>query len=181
MERSIVSIVKGTDAETIIAWGTNPGPAVIAKNRKQLGITIPLYNSHGVASKKFIELAGDSAEGTFLPAGKLLIVDQLADSDPQKKVLSEYKAGYETAFNSPSNTFGGHAYDAFWIAVKAFENVIANNAEPTKEAIRAEIEKLQGFVGTGGIFNFSTDDHNGLTKEGFVMVEIEGGDWKLAE
>lgn len=173
--------IKGTDAQAIIAWGTNPGPAVIAKNRKQLGITVPLYNSHGVASKKFIELAGDSAEGTFLPAGKLLIVDQLPDSDPQKMVLSGYKADYEAAFNSPSNTFGGHAYDALWIAVKAFENALANKLEPTKENIRAEIEKLQGFVGTGGIFNFSAEDHNGLTKDGFVMVEIEGGDWKLAE
>lgn len=173
--------IKGTDAQAIIAWGTNPGPAVIAKNRKQLGITIPLYNSHGVASKKFIELAGDSAEGTFLPAGKLLIVDHLADSDPQKKVLSEYKADYESTFNSPANTFGGHAYDAFWIAVKAFENVVKNSGEPTKGAIRDEIEKLQGFVGTGGIFNFSPEDHNGLTKEGFVMVEIKGGDWTLAE
>jgi branched-chain amino acid transport system substrate-binding protein len=168
--------IKGTDAEAIICWGTNPGPAVVAKNRKQLGITIPLYNSHGVASKKFIELAGDSAEGTFLPAGKLLVVDQLAADDPQRKLLNEYKTNYEKKFGGSANTFGGHAYDAFKIAVMALEKADKNGT-----AIRDEIEKITGFVGTGGIFNFSANDHNGLTKDGFVMVEISGGNWKLAE
>lgn len=168
--------IKGTDAEAIISWGTNPGPAVVAKNRKQLGITIPLYNSHGVASKKFIELAGDAAEGTFLPAGKLLVVDQLAADDPQRKLLSEYKTSYESKFGGSVNTFGGHAFDAFKIAVMALENADKNGT-----TVRDEIEKITGFVGTGGIFNFSADDHNGLTKDGFVMVEISGGDWKMAE
>ncbi len=168
--------IKGTDAEAIICWGTNPGPAVVAKNRKQLGITIPLYNSHGVASKKFIELSGDAAEGTYLPAGKLLIVDQLAANDPQRELLSEYKTNYEKKFGGSVNTFGGHAYDAFKIAVMAIEKADKNGT-----AIRDEIEKITGFVGTGGIFNFSAGDHNGLTKDGFVMIEISGGDWKLAE
>ena len=148
----------------------------MAKNRKQLGITIPLYNSHGVASQKFIELSGDAAEGTFLPAGKLLVVDQLAADDPQRKLLSEYKTSYESKFGGSVNTFGGHAFDAFKIAVMALENADKNGT-----AVRDEIEKITGFVGTGGIFNFSADDHNGLNKDGFVMVEISGGDWKMAE
>lgn len=178
--------IKGSDAEAIICWGTNPGPAIIAKNRKQLGVTIPLYNSHGVASPKFIELAGDAAEGTFLPAGKLIVVDQLPDSDPQKEVLSKYKADYEGRFGAGTiNTFGGHAYDAFKIAVMAIENAAK---EGTKKAgkvdratIRNEIERIKGFYGTGGVFNFSAEDHNGLTKDGFVMVEIKNGNWSLAE
>jgi branched-chain amino acid transport system substrate-binding protein len=178
--------IKGTDAQAIICWGTNPGPAIIAKNRKQLGITIPLYNSHGVASPKFIELAGDAAEGTFLPAGKLIVLDQLPASDPQREVLSQYKTDYESRFGAGTiNTFGGHAYDAFKIAVMAIENAAK---EGTREAgkvsratIRDEIEKIKGFYGTGGIFNFSPQDHNGLTKDGFVMVEIRDGNWKLAE
>ncbi|UCF32143.1 MAG: ABC transporter substrate-binding protein [bacterium] len=174
--------IKGTDAEAIICWGTNPGPAVIAKNRKQLGITIPLYNSHGVASKTFIELSGDAAEGTFLPAGKLLVVDQLDDSDPQKALLQKYKTDYESKFGGAANTFGGHAYDAFMIAVQAMEKALpAGGGKPSHDAIRAEIEKIQGFVGTGGIFNFSPEDHNGLTKDGFVMVQIKDGDWSMVD
>jgi branched-chain amino acid transport system substrate-binding protein len=178
--------IKGSDAEAIICWGTNPGPAIIAKNRKQLGVTIPLYNSHGIASPKFIELAGDAAEGTFLPAGKLIVVDQLPDSDPQKEILSKYKADYEGRFGAGTiNTFGGHAYDAFEIAVMAIENAakegVRKAGKVDRATIRDEIEKIKGFYGTGGVFNFSAEDHNGLTKDGFVMVEIKNGDWSLAE
>ncbi|GBE15761.1 MAG TPA: ABC transporter substrate-binding protein [Proteobacteria bacterium] len=173
--------IKGTDAEAIICWGTNPGPAVIAKNRKQLGITIPLYNSHGVASKKFIELSGGAAEGTFLPAGRLLVADQLPDSDPQKAVLVGYRDNYEKRFGGSVSTFGGHAYDAFNIAVQALRNLSDKKMDPTRGAIRSAIEKIHGFVGTGGVFNFSPEDHNGLTQDDFVMIKIENGSWKLAE
>ena len=178
--------IKGSAAEAIVCWGTNPGPAVIAKNRVQLGITIPLYNSHGVASPKFIELAGGAAEGTFLPAGKLLIVDQLADTDPQKAVLAEYKADYEGKFGVGTvNTFGGHAYDALKVAVMAIGNAAKAGSRKAgmvdRATIRDEIEKIQGFYGTGGVFNYSDKDHNGLTKDGFVMVEIKNGTWNLAE
>jgi len=169
--------IKGTDAQALISWGIGPAPVQIAKNRKQLGITIPLYNSHGVASPRFIAGAAGAAEGTFLPAGKLIVVDQLADDDPQKGVLSKYKKDYESKFGAGTiNTFGGHAYDAFMIAVMALEKADKNGTD-----LRDEIEKITGFVGTGGIFNFSAEDHNGLTKDGFVMVEISGGKWKLAE
>ena len=169
--------IKGTDAQALISWGIGPAPVQIAKNRKQLGITIPLYNSHGVASPRFIAGAAGAAEGTFLPAGKLIVVDQLAADDPQKGVLSKYKKDYESKFGAGTiNTFGGHAYDAFMIAVMALEKADKNGTD-----LRDEIEKITGFVGTGGIFNFSAEDHNGLTKDGFVMVEISGGKWKLAE
>ncbi|HXC92906.1 MAG TPA: ABC transporter substrate-binding protein, partial [Geobacteraceae bacterium] len=83
--------IKGSKAEAIICWGTNPGPAIVTRNVKQLGIKIPLYQSHGVASKKYIELAGpDNAEGVLLPAGKLAIYDKLKPSDPQFKLLKDY-------------------------------------------------------------------------------------------
>jgi branched-chain amino acid transport system substrate-binding protein len=172
--------IKGTDAQAIICWGTNPGPAVVAKNRKELGITIPLYNSHGVASMAFIEGSEGAAEGTYLPAGKLLIVDQLAADDPQKKVLADYKTTYEKKWGGSVNTFGGHAYDAFKLAVMAIEKAAAGG-EVTHDSIRDQLEKITGFVGTGGIFNFSASDHNGLTKDGFVLVQIVDGNWKLAE
>lgn len=172
--------IKASDAEAVICWGTNPGPAVVAKNRKQLGITIPLYNSHGVASKKFIELAEGAAEGTILPAGFLLVVDQLADDHPQKKVLADYKAAYEAKFGGSVNTFGGHAYDAFKLAVMAIE-AAAKSGEVTHASIRDELEKITGFVGTGGVFNFSAEDHNGLTKDGFALVGIKDGNWTLVK
>jgi branched-chain amino acid transport system substrate-binding protein len=173
--------VKGTDAEALVCWGTNPGPGIIAKNRKQLGLAIPLYNSHGVAARKFIEVAGDSADGTFLPAGKLIIADQLPDSDVQKKALIKYKTDYEGRYREPVNTFGGHGYDAWWMAVDAIRAAAAGGGEVTRAKVRDELEKITGFAGTAGTFNMSPADHNGLGKDSFVMVTIEKGDWKLVK
>jgi len=165
--------IKGTDAKAVICWGTNPGPAVVTRNMKQLGMKIPLIQSHGIANKKFIELAGDSANGVILPAGRLIVADQLPDSDPQKKVLLKYIADFNKKYNDLS-TFGGHAYDSLHILFAALKK-----SGPDKVKLRKEIENTKKFVGTGGIFTYSPNDHNGLNANAFVMVTIDKGDWKL--
>ena len=168
--------IKGTDAQAIVVWGTNPGPAVVARNRVQLKITLPVYMSHGVASKKFIELAGpENAEGIFLPAGRLLVEGQLPAGHPQKKVLAEYIKEYEQRFKQPVSTFGGHAWDAVMLTAQAIRS--AKSAELA--AIRDALEKIRGFQGTAGTFNFSPEDHGGLTEEAFVMVRIVKGEWEM--
>jgi branched-chain amino acid transport system substrate-binding protein len=167
--------IKGTNPDAIVCWGTNPGPAVIARNRVQLGIKTPLYNSHGVASKKFIELAEGTAEGTMLPAGRLIVASQIPDDNPQKQLLLDYTKEYESKFNSAVSTFGGHAWDALMLVKQAIEN--GDSAEPQK--IRDNLEKIRGFVGTGGIFDFSPEDHNGLDETAFEMVIIKDGDWQI--
>lgn len=168
--------IKERNPDAIICWGTNPGPAVIAKNRVQLGIETPLYMSHGVASKKFIELAGDAAEGLMLPAGRLIVAEQIPDDHPQKQVLMTYKQGYERTFESPVSTFGGHAYDAIGLLTVAMQ--LSDN-ETSPEALRDGLEKIDSFIGTAGIFKLSPEDHNGLDATAFEMITIENGDWKI--
>ncbi|GAB7082190.1 ABC transporter substrate-binding protein [Megalodesulfovibrio paquesii] len=172
-----LTAIKDKNPDAIICWGTNPGPAVVARNRQQLGITIPLYQSHGVASKKFIELAGDAAEGLLLPAGRLIVAEQIPADHPQKAVVVGYSKEYEDTFKSPVSTFGGHAWDALTLIAEAAK--LGNSVEP--QALRDNIEKLQNIVGTAGVFSFSPQDHNGLTLDAFTMVKIEGGAWKLVE
>lgn len=166
--------IKGTDAQAVICWGTNPGPAIIAKNMKQLGIALPLINSHGIANLSFITLAGDAANGVIFPAGKLLVADQLADSDPQKAVLLQYKKDFEAKYGAGNaNTFGGHAYDALTMVVKALGSAGADKAK-----IRDYIEtNIKNFAGTGGVFTMSPTDHNGLAKGAFVMIKIVDQKW----
>ncbi len=166
--------IKGSNAGAIVCWGTNPGPAIVAKNIVQLGITIPLIQSHGVASPKYIEYAGDAANGNVLPTGKILVLDQLGGSDPQGPVLLEYKTKYEETFNSPVSGFGGYAWDAMGIIANALKEAGADRAK-----LRDSIEKTTGYVGVSGIFNLTAEDHNGLTKDAFVMVIIENGTWKI--
>ncbi|UCG13432.1 MAG: ABC transporter substrate-binding protein [Deltaproteobacteria bacterium] len=161
----------------IVCWGTNPGPAVVAKNMRQLGIRIPLYQSHGVASKKFIELAGEAANGIVLPTGKISVTKNLPDSDPQKATLMKYITDYEAKYNSAVSGFGGYAWDGLQILAQALEKAGNDRAK-----IRDEIEKLTNYVGVSGIFRFSPQDHNGLTKEeAFVMVKIANGDWQVIQ
>ena len=167
--------IRNTAPEAIICWGTNPGPAVVARNRMQLGLTIPLYMSHGVASDKFIELAGEAAEGLILPAGRLTAVDQVADDHPQKSVLKDYVANYTQKFNAPISSFGGYAHDAFLLVAEAVTK--GGSAKPAD--IRDNLEKISGLAGTTGIYTYSTDNHNGLDEDAFFMVTIENGAWKV--
>lgn len=168
--------IKGSKAEAIICWGTNPGPAIVTRNVKQLGIKIPLYQSHGVASKKYIELAGaDNAEGVTLPAGKLAIFDKLKKNDPQYKLLKQYDVSYKKAVNAEASTFGGYAYDAFLM----IDEVLKKGAS-TPEQIRDSLEKVKKLVSVSGIFNMSSTDHNGLDLSAFEMVKIVKGDWEIA-
>jgi branched-chain amino acid transport system substrate-binding protein len=168
--------IRGTDAQAVICWGTGPAPALVAKNMKQLAITIPLIQSHGAASKKFIELAGDAGEGIIMPAGKLTIWSQLPDTDPQKAVCKEYATKYTAKFKAPESSFGGYAYDAMNMLLKALQKA---EGDPAK--IRDELEKIQKFVGISGVFNMSPEDHNGLTPEAFVMVKISNGQFKMID
>ena len=163
--------------QAIVNPGFGQGPAIVTRNAKQLGITLPLYQSHGVASKSFIELAGDAAEGVRLPAAALLVADKLPDSDPQKKVVVAYTEKFTKATGQPVSTFGGHAYDGLFILVEAMKR--AKSTDPKK--IRDEIEKTKGFIGTGGVFNMSPTDHMGLDLSAFKMLEIRKGDWTLID
>lgn len=168
--------IRGTDAEAVLNFGFGAAPAIVTKNAAQLGLDMPIYQSHGVASKKFIELAGDAAEGVRLPAAALVVAEQLPDSDPQKSVLMDYKTKYEAAYGSVS-TFGGHAYDGLFIALNAIDRA----GSLDKEKIRAEIENTKGFIGTGGVFNMGPDDHLGLDLDAFKMLEIRDGGWTIVK
>ena len=166
--------IRDSGAQAILNFGFGTGPAIVTKNLRQLGIDLPLYQSHGVASKKYIELAGAAAESVRLPAAALQVPEKLADTDPQKPALLAYTRKYEAAHGDVS-TFGGHAYDALFIAVEAIKRAGTTD----KAKVRDEIEKTQGFPGTAGIFNMSPQDHMGLGLDAFKLLEIRSGDWTI--
>lgn len=176
MTSQLTKIKNTAGIQAVINPGFGQGPAIVTRNYAQLGMTAtPFYQSHGVASKSFIDLAGAAAEGVRLPAAALLVGDKLPDSDPQKKVVVDYKKTYEDTAKQPVSTFGGHAYDGLFILVDAMKR--ANSTDPKKT--RDEIEKTKGFVGTGGIVTMSPTDHLGLDLTAFKMLEVKNGDWTL--
>src|SRR4051812_17252366 len=178
MTPQLTNIKSKAGVQAVINPGFGQGPAIVTRNYKQLGIAVPLYHGHGVATKQFIELATPAAaEGARLPAAALLVAEKLPDSDPQKKVVVSYKQTYESKTGQPVSAFGGHMYDGLMILAGAFERAKSTD----KAKVRDEIEKTKGFIGTGGVVNMSASDHLGLDLTAFRMLEIRNGDWTLAQ
>ena len=168
--------IKGTPGlKAVVNPGFGQGPAIVTRNYQQLGVAVPLYQSHGVASKQFIDLAGPAAEGVRLPAAALLVADKLDPADPQKPVVVNYARSYQEKTGQPVSTFGGHAYDGLMILVQAMQRASGFD----KAKVRDEIEKTKGYIGTGGIVNMTPADHMGLDLTAFRMLEIRNGDWTL--
>lgn len=168
--------IRGTDAQALVVWAIPPGAATVTKNAADIGLKTPIFQSHGIGNLDFITLSGPASNGVTFPVGKLLVASSLPDSDAQKKVLLEYTSAYEKAYGKFPTTFGGHAWDAFWLAVKALEK-----AGPDPKGIRAALEQLKEFVGITGVFSFSAQDHNGLDKRAVTMVTIADGKWVPAK
>jgi branched-chain amino acid transport system substrate-binding protein len=173
MTPQLTNIKAKSGLQAVLNPGFGQGPAIVTRNFKQLGFTVPLYQSHGVASKGFIDAAGDAAEGVRLPAAALLVADKLPDSDPQKAVVVGYTKDFVAYAKQPVSTFGGHAYDGLNILVEAIKRA----GSLSGEKIRDEIEKTKGFIGTGGVVNMSPTDHMGLDLSAFRMIEIRNGGW----
>ena len=170
--------IKGTPGvQAVLNAGFGQGPAIVTKNYKQLGITVQLYQSHGVASKEFIKLAGDAAEGVRLPAAALLIAEILPDGDAQKPVVVAYKHDYEARYKTDVSTFGGHAYDGLMLVTEA----IKRSGGADKSKVRDAIEATRGYTGTGGVVNMSATDHMGLDLSAFRMLEVKNGNWVLVK
>ena len=151
MTAQLTKIKNTAGVQAVLNSGFGQGPAIVTKNFRQLGIKLPLYQSHGVASKEFITLAGNAAEGVRLPAAALLVAESLPEKDPQRPVVLNYKHEYESRYKSEVSTFGGHAYDGLMLAAQA----ITNARSTDKAKVRDAIEGIRGYMGTAGVVNMS--------------------------
>ncbi|RJX17906.1 MAG: ABC transporter substrate-binding protein [Desulforudis sp.] len=168
--------VKALKPEAVVVWAIPPSASIVTKNFKDLGLDVPLIQTHGIGNKAFLDLAGDAANGVIAPMGKLVVAEQLPDSDPQKALLLEYIAAYEKNYGARPSTFGGHAHDAFNLVVHAIAEAGADRAK-----IREALEQTTGLIGISGVFNLSPDDHNGLGEDSMALLEIKDGKWQLLE
>lgn len=169
-----VTKVKAGNVQAMINWSIEPAQSIVIKNARQIGLKIPIFQSHGFGNIEYVKAAGPAAEGVIFPAGRLLVADSLPKSNPQKTVLLQYRKEYESKYKEDVSTFGGHAYDAFMILEKAIEKAGTN-----REKVRDAIENLKGFAGTGGVFNFSAQDHNGLDVNSVEMLTVKKGKFTI--
>ena len=177
MTAQLTKMRQNSQVQAVLNAGFGAAPAIVTKNFRQIGMSVPLYQSHGVASKKYIELSGDAANGVRLPAAALLVAKALPSNDPQKEVVTGYERDFESRYHQDVSTFGGHAYDGLYLVVNAMKK--AQSVDKAK--VRDAIESTRGWMGIDGEFNLSPTDHLGLDLSAFRMLEIKNGDWSLVK
>ena len=179
----VLKIVSARPDAVLIAGAGTPS-ALPQKALKERNFGGKIYQTHGVANNDFLRVCGKDCEGTWLPAGPVLVADQLPADHPVKKSALAYVQAYEAAHGKGStSTFGAHAWDT-GVLLQAAIPVALKKAQPgTKEfraALRDALEGVKNAAGAHGIFNMSSTDHLGLDQRAAVMVQIVNGTWKLA-
>ena len=177
MSPQLTKIKNTPGVQAVFVFGLGQGPAIVTKNYRQLGITLPLYQSHGVASDEFLKLAGAAAEGIRLPSPAQLIPHKLPANDPQKAVTVAYDKAYKDRYKQDVSTFGGYAYDGLMLAVDAIKRAGGTD----KGKVRDALEATKAYIGTSGTVTLSASDHMGLDLSSFRMLEVKNGDWNIVQ
>jgi len=180
----VLKIVSAKPDAVLIAGSGTPA-ALPQKTLKERGYGGAIYQTHGVANRDFLRVCGKDCEGTWLPAGPVLVADQLPNDHPVKKSATAYVEAYEKAYGKNSvSTFGAHAWDAGILLQAAVPEALKKGQPGTKAfkaALRDALEGVKNAAGAHGIFNMSPKDHLGLDQRAAVMVQIVNGDWKLTK
>jgi branched-chain amino acid transport system substrate-binding protein len=171
-----VTKVKAAGVQAVVNWSIEPAQSIVIKNVRQIGMNVPIFQSHGFGNTNYVKAAGPAAEGVIFPAGRLLVADVLSNKNPQKALLESYKKAYESKYKEDVSTFGGHAYDAMLLLERGIKDGGAD-----KEKVRTAIENIKGLVGTAGVFNMSSTDHNGLDLNAFEMLTVKDGKFAVLE
>ena len=178
----ILKIVAAKPDAVLIGAAGTPG-ATPQKELVARGYRGRIYQTHGVANPDFLRVVGRDGNGTILPAGPMLVYEQLPDSNPLKKSAAEYVRQYEAKYGTRA-TFGGHAWDSYLLLARAVPEALRKAKPGTREfraALRDALEAVKELPASHGMFVMSPTDHNGLDNRARVMVRIDDGKWVLVK
>ncbi len=171
--------------DAVLIGGAGTPAALPQKSLKEKGYKGQIYQTHGVANADFLRVCGKDCEGTLLPAGPVLVADQLPADHPVKKSALEYVTKYEAAHGKGTvSTFGAHAWDAGLLLATAAPVALKKAQPGSKEfraALRDALEGTKNLPAAHGVFNMSPTDHLGFDQRARVMVKVENGTWKLVK
>lgn len=169
--------IKNSGAQAVVMWTAGKEAVTVVKNAKALGLTIPLYGSHGNARLEFAKGVGADGDGFLFAAGHVLVPSTYGTDTAEFKVATKFIDDFKTATGATPSTFAGHAYDALYLITNALGKV---EGDVTGAKLRDQIEKTSGFDGIGGVFTFGPKDHTGLTDKDLTFYEVKGGQFELA-
>ncbi|MDM0065896.1 ABC transporter substrate-binding protein [Variovorax sp. J31P207] len=168
--------------DAVLVAGSGTPAALPQKSLKERGYAGKIYQTHGVANADFLRVGGKDVEGTLLPAGPVLVAEQLPAGNPVKKSALAYVAAYEAANGKGTvSTFGAHAWDTGLLMAAAVPVALKKAQPGTPEfraALRDALEQVKELPGAHGVFNMTPNDHLGLDQRARVMVKVENGTWK---
>lgn len=168
--------VKASGAQAILSWNVHPSGALLVKNVKQLGLDVPVYHTHGWSSPKYLELAGPASNGNLVPSPKVNLPEALAPNDPQRALILRVRDQYRAKYKEEVEYFAGIGYDTLLVVVEALRMGATD-----RQQVRDNIEKIRGLVGLTGVFNFSPQEHSGLTMDSLIMLRAQDGKFVVGE
>ena len=172
----------GAKPDAVLVAGVG-GPGVLPQiTLRDQGYKGTIYQTHGVATDDFIRIGKEKVEGTVLAAGPMLVIDEIPDSNPVKKVAQNYIAAYEKQFGQKPATFGANTWDSGIILQRAIPVALKAGkpgTEAFRSALRDAIEAEREIVGCQGVFNMSPANHNGMDERARVLVTVKDGKFRL--
>jgi branched-chain amino acid transport system substrate-binding protein len=171
--------------DAILIAGSGTPAATPHKDLVARGYKGKIYQTHGVANADFLRVVGSDGNGAFLPAGPLLVYEQLPATNTVRKSAAEYVTQYEAKYGPGSRTtFGGHAWDAYVLLQRAIPEALQRGQPGTqafRSALRDALEQSHEVAASNGVFTMTASDHNGMDNRARVMVKIENGKWVLTK
>jgi branched-chain amino acid transport system substrate-binding protein len=169
--------IRSTNPDAVLYCGFGAPSSIVAKNHKQLAIKPRLYMTVGVGSVAYIEGASGAAEGSRVTGSAFLAFKDLPANDPIFAVSKKFYEAYKVSFKEEPSNFAGYAYDGILLATEALKKA----ASTDKEKVRDALESLQGVPGVNGVYNMTAKDHLGINADSLRVVEVRGGEYRLAE
>lgn len=177
--------IKSAGADGMLITGNLADTVMVIKNARDMGFTGPIVSDYAIVGPEFITLGGKYVEGIVTTSLKALVAPELAANDPQKKIAMDLYSEYSKRYGAFS-LYAGHTWDITILLAEALKKVDPN-LDPSKESdvvkiraqIRDNLEKIKGFVGQNGIFNYSAENHNGLPPRCYVPVVVQNSKWSL--
>ncbi len=180
--QSLKIVAARPDAVLVAAPG---GPSVLPQTTLyDQGYRGRVYQTHGAALPDFLRLGGRKVEGTILAASLMLVLDEIADSNPSKKIAIDYINAYKKLYGEVPATFGANVFDAGLLLEKTVPIALKAGKPGTREfrsALRDALEQVKNLVATQGVYNLSPADHSGFDERGRELITVKNGQWKLVK
>jgi branched-chain amino acid transport system substrate-binding protein len=166
--------LRSLNPQAIMAFTTGEPAALLERNMAQMGMSLPLVVSHGNANPGFLKLVSKTPGNVIVPSGPIMSPESLADSNPIKKVITEFAREYQKKYGEPANYFSGQQADAVALIAEGLR--LSKSDDPGK--LRDAIESIKNFPGCNGVYNMSAADHHGTTMENMILLTIKDGKWQ---